>query len=50
MGIGKLLGKPDEILGGRGGRSGDLVMDSHPIQGRVMILLVASYQASYQLG
>lgn len=51
MGIGKLLGKPDEILGGGGGgRSGDLVMDSHPIQGRVMILLVASYQASYQLG
>ena len=35
MGIGKLLGKPDEILGGRWGRSGDLVMDSHPIQGRV---------------
>ena len=38
MGTGELLGKPDEMLVGGGG---SLVMDWHPIQGGVVIILVA---------
>ena len=36
MGTGELSGKPDEMLGG------NLVMEEHSIQGRVVILLVNS--------
>ena len=35
LGTGELLGKPDEMQGG------NPVMDQHPIQGGVVILLVA---------
>ena len=37
MGTGELLGKPDEMLVG----GGDLVMDWHPIQGGVVIIVLA---------
>ena len=36
MDPGKFLGKPDEMLGG------NLALDRHPIQGKVVILLVTS--------
>ena len=36
MGIGELSGKPDKMLGG------NLAMDQYPIQGGVVILLIAS--------
>ena len=36
MGIVELSGKPDEMLGG------NLAMDQYPIQGGVVILLIAS--------
>ena len=43
LGTGELSGRPDEMLGGGGGRRrGNLVMDWHPFQGRVVILLVMS--------
>ena len=38
-----LSGKPDEMLGGGGGR-GNLMMDWGPIQGVVVILLSSSYK------
>ena len=38
MGTGKLSGEPDEMVGG----GGNLGMDWHPIQRRVVILLVSS--------
>ena len=41
MGTGKLSGEPEEMVG-RGGRGGNLGMDWHPIQRRVVILLVTS--------
>ena len=39
MGTGVLSGEPDEMVGGGGGNLG---MDWHPIQGRVVVLLVTS--------
>ena len=38
MGTGVLSGEPDEMVGG----GGNLGMDWHPIQGRVVVLLVTS--------
>ena len=38
MGTGELLGKPDEMLVVGGG---NLVMDWHPIQGGIVIIVVA---------
>ena len=39
MGTGVLSGEPDKMVGGGGGNLG---MDWHPIQGRVVVLLVTS--------
>ena len=41
MSISELLGKPDEMLWGKGG-GGNLDMEQHPIQWGVVILLVTS--------